>query len=87
MYFLPTDGTPNCILDAKAAAPTVYYRGWASPYTDSYATDQLFTTSISQGVVDRRNAGTSGKIAATWHADDHQLRFIGSFACTRTEML
>ncbi len=80
MYFLPTGGTPNCVLDAKTGVATVYYGGWASPYTDSYATDPLFTTSISQGMVDRRSAGTSGKIAATWYADEHQFRFIGSFA-------
>lgn len=79
LYFLPTSGTPNCVNNANGTT-TVYYGGWASPYTDSYATDPLFTTSISQGMADRRSPGTSGKIAATWYGDNKQLRFIASYA-------
>ena len=79
LYFLPSGGTPNCVANANGTT-TVYYGGWASPYTDSYATDPLFTTSISQGMADRRSPGTSGKIAATWYGDNKQLRFIASYA-------
>ncbi|HEV3154012.1 MAG TPA: hypothetical protein VGZ02_09435 [Candidatus Baltobacteraceae bacterium] len=79
MYFLPSGGTANCVVGPSGAA-TVYYGGWASPYTDSYATDPLFTTSISQGMADRRSPGTSGKVQATWYGDNKQIRFIASYA-------
>jgi len=79
MYFLPSGGTPNCILNPNGSA-TVYYGGWASPYTDSYATDPLFTTSISQGMADRRSPGASSKLQATWYGDNRQIRLIASYA-------
>ena len=63
-YFLPSGGTPQCHANANGTA-SVYYGGWASPYTDSYATDQLFDTSISQGMIDRRSAG--GTTSRTGH--------------------
>jgi hypothetical protein len=83
LYFLPTGGTPNCVSatpGVAGAAATVYYGGWASPYTDSYATDVLFDTSISQGMVDRRSAGSGVKFAGTFYSDNKQVRFIVSHA-------
>ena len=80
LYFLPSGGTPNCSVNPTTGAVTVYYGGWASPYSDSYATDPLFTTSISQGMVDRRSAGTSGKASLTWYAAQKQFRLITSYA-------
>ena len=85
MYWLPASGTPNCVPAAgmagvAGAQATVYYGGWASPYTDSYATDQLFTTSISQGMVDRRSPGSGVKIGGTFYTDHKQIRLIASHA-------
>lgn len=78
-YFLPAGGTPNCHANANGTT-TVYYGGWASPYTDSYATDPLFTTSISQGMADRRSFGNGLKVAGTFYADSKQIRLIASHA-------
>ncbi|MHB8355103.1 MAG: hypothetical protein ACYDDQ_00230 [Vulcanimicrobiaceae bacterium] len=83
MYWLPAGGTPNCTTAApgvKGAVATVYYGGWASPYTDAYATDPLFTTSISQGMADRRSPGSSVKLAGTFFTDNKQVRLIASHA-------
>jgi hypothetical protein len=78
-YFLPAGGTPNCLKNGNGTA-TIYYGGWASPYTDSYATDPLFTTSISQGLIDRRSPGQGGKLAITVYSSDRRFRFIASRA-------
>jgi hypothetical protein len=56
------------------------YGGIASPYTDSYASDPLYTTSISQGVVDARSAGTSYKVALTFTSDNKRVKVILSEA-------
>ncbi len=73
-YFLPQGGTTAAIAtNPVLVGPGLYsvpvkvaYGGLASPYTDSYATDPLYTTSISQGMVDRRSAGFSLKGALTY---------------------
>ncbi|HLI94916.1 MAG TPA: hypothetical protein VKT72_02390 [Candidatus Baltobacteraceae bacterium] len=79
MYFLPTGGTPNCVTNADGST-TVYYGGWASPYTDSYTSDPLYTTSMTGGMVERRSPGSSAKAAATWWTYSHRIRLIASFA-------
>jgi hypothetical protein len=84
-YFLPSGGTPNCIPGAgmagvKGGTAAVYYGGWASPYTDSYATDVLFDTSISQGMVDRRSPGSGVKVAGTFYMAQKRVRLIVSHA-------
>ncbi|HET9028828.1 MAG TPA: hypothetical protein VFN49_01515, partial [Candidatus Aquilonibacter sp.] len=71
-YFLPTGGTAQCTPNADGTT-TLYYGGWASPYTDSYATDPLFTTTLTQGMVDRQSAGDSFKLQATFTSDDKRL--------------
>ena len=63
------DGTTN-----------VYYGGWASPYTDNYATDPFFTTTITQGMADRRAPGTSWKLAATFTSNNKRWIFIAADA-------
>jgi hypothetical protein len=78
-YFLPSGGTANCLTNSNGMT-TVYYGGWASPYTDSYATDTLFTTSISQGLIDRRSPGSGVKFALTLQSADHRARLIASQA-------
>ncbi len=71
-YFLPTGGTGNCHPNSDGTT-SIYYGGWASPYTDSYATDPFFTTSLIQGMVDRRSPGTSAKAQLTFTSNDKRL--------------
>lgn len=78
-YFLPSGGTPNCHTNSNGTT-TVYYGGWASPYTDSYATDPLFTTTISQGMADRRSPGSAVKIAGTFTLFNSRIKFIAAHA-------
>jgi hypothetical protein len=79
LYFLQNGGTPNCRNNANGTT-TVYYGGWASPYTDSYATDPLFTTSISQGMADRRSTGNAFKVAGTFYTFGKRVKLIASHA-------
>ncbi|MGC1381669.1 MAG: copper amine oxidase N-terminal domain-containing protein [Candidatus Baltobacteraceae bacterium] len=77
-YFLPLNAAqcftkPNGMTD-------VYYGGWASPYTDNYDSDPLFTTSPTQGQADRRAPGTSWKVAATFTSTNTKWVFIASDA-------
>ena len=58
----------------------IYYGGWASPYTDNYATDPLFTTSIDQGMADRRAPGTSWKVALTFTSTNKKWVFVATDA-------
>lgn len=78
-YFLPSGGTTNCFNNHNGTT-TIYYGGWASPYTDSYATDPLFATSISQGMADRRSAGNGFKVAATVYMYRKRIKLIASRA-------
>ncbi len=78
-YFLPSGGTPQC-KNNPGGTTTVYYGGWASPYTDGYATDPFFTTSITQGLADRRSPGQGVKLAATVYMFERRIRFITSKA-------
>ncbi|MGZ6147603.1 MAG: hypothetical protein ACXWNP_16585, partial [Vulcanimicrobiaceae bacterium] len=64
LYFFAGQSQTNCKSFSPGTA-TVAYGGIASPYTDNYATDPLYTTQISQGMVDRHAAGQSFKVAAT----------------------
>jgi hypothetical protein len=74
-YFLPSGGTPNCLSRADGTT-NVYYGGWASPYSDSFATDALFTSEFSQTMIDRRSPGHSLKVGATLWSSDKRLRLI-----------
>jgi hypothetical protein len=71
-YFLPSGGTGNCLPAANGQTELVY-GGWASPYTDSYATDPLFVASGTQSMPDRRSPGQAFKVAATFLSDDKQF--------------
>jgi hypothetical protein len=77
-YFLPVNAG-QCFQNANGTT-SVYYGGWASPYTDSYATDPIFTTSISQGIADRRAPGTSWKVSATFTSTNKRFVFFASDA-------
>lgn len=73
-YFAPNAGNgPSCVPGTVPGSATIYYGGWASPYTDSYATDPLFTTSISQGMADRRSPGDAGKLAVSFLSNDKRF--------------
>jgi hypothetical protein len=74
-YFLPSN-TPDCL--TSGAQTQVYYGGWASPYTDGYATDPLYTTQISQGMADRRAPGNSYKVAGTFTSTNNRFVFVAS---------
>jgi len=76
-YFEPSGGTGA----AEKVGTDLYkvaYGGIASPYTDSYASDPLYTTMITQGVVDRRSAGESYKAALVYTTPNKQFKFIAS---------
>jgi hypothetical protein len=48
----------------------------ASPYSDSYATDPLFTTTISQGLADVHKPGSGIKGAVTLQTNNHRWKAI-----------
>lgn len=78
-YFLPTGGTSDC-KSLGGGIYRIYYGGIASPYTEAYATDPIYDTSISQGMVDRHSAGTGYKLAATFQTNNKRIKAILSRA-------
>ncbi|HEY5427312.1 MAG TPA: hypothetical protein VIJ77_12250, partial [Candidatus Tumulicola sp.] len=83
-YFLPGNGGSSgqagvCFTNPNGST-NVYYGGWASPYTDNYATDPFFTTTITQGMADRRAPGTSWKVAATYTSTNKRWVFVAADA-------
>ena len=81
-YLLPAGGT-TAVSPKIAGTADLYkvaYGGIASPYTDSYTSDPLYTTSISQGMVERRSGGFSLKGALTYTAPDKKFVAIVSEA-------
>lgn len=83
-YFLPGNGGSSgqagvCFTHTNGLTD-IYYGGWASPYTDNYATDPLFTSQISQGMADRRAPGTSWRAAATYTSTNKRWVFTASDA-------
>jgi hypothetical protein len=77
-YFLPSNAA-QCFTNPNGTTD-IYYGGWASPYTDSYATDPLFTTSIDQGMADRRAPGTSWKVGLTFTSTNKRWVFVATDA-------
>jgi outer membrane porin, OprD family len=61
---------------APKGTVTCYGGGLASPYTDSYATDPLYTTTISQGLADTHKPGYANKVAGTFQTSNHRFRLI-----------
>ncbi|PZR58487.1 MAG: hypothetical protein DLM50_03120 [Candidatus Meridianibacter frigidus] len=63
---------------AGAPAGTIYCYGGsvASPYSDSYATDPLYTTTISQGLADVHKPGDAQKISGTFQTSNHRFKAI-----------
>ncbi len=75
-YFIPVGGTTPSLKYTKPGIYKVAYGGIASPYTDSLGTDPLYTTMITQGMVDRRSPGNAYKTALVYTTPDKQLRLI-----------
>jgi hypothetical protein len=73
-YFIPNNA-PQCVPGALARTATVFYGGWASPYTDGYVSDPMFATPMTLSVADRHVAGLSSKEALVFTSADR--RFIG----------
>lgn len=52
-----------------------------TPYTHTYATDPLFTTSMTQGLADQTTAGHAVKVKGVyWLGEKRDWRFIASYA-------
>jgi hypothetical protein len=67
-YFVGTT-VPQCFQNPNGTY-SVAYGGFASPYTS--ASDPLFTTSITQGMIER-GAGSSEKLALVYTSSDKRL--------------
>ncbi|HEX3463263.1 MAG TPA: hypothetical protein VHS78_04305 [Candidatus Elarobacter sp.] len=70
-YLIPVNA-PECITNANGAT-TIFYGGFASPYTDAYGTDPLWLTSLTQSPIDRHAPFSGPKIQATWTSNDKRL--------------
>ncbi len=77
-YFLPAGGSASA--EKVGNEYKVAYGGIASPYTDSYASDPIYTTMLTQGMVERRSAGESYKAALGYVTPNQQFRFTASDA-------
>ncbi len=77
-YFLPLNAA-QCFTNPNGTT-NIYYGGWASPYTDNYDSDPLFTTSVTQGMADRRAPGTSWKVGAQFTSTNTKWVFIAADA-------
>jgi hypothetical protein len=78
--FLPLTGNGTAVCSNNPNGSTnLYYGGWASPYTDNYTSDPLFTTMGSQGMIERRSAGTSEKAQVTYTSDNKRITFLAAF--------
>jgi hypothetical protein len=78
-YFLPLNAA-QCFTNKATGLTQIEYGGWASPYTDNYDSDPLFTTNVTQGMADRRAAGTSFKVGLTYTSFNTKWVFIGTDA-------
>ncbi|MDE2235954.1 MAG: OprD family outer membrane porin [Gammaproteobacteria bacterium] len=58
--------------------------GIVSPYSAGYATDPLYTTSMTAGLVEK-GVGNAWKLAGTFYFVDKQLRLIAGYARYNTE--
>ena len=77
-YVLPLNAA-QCFNNPNGTTQ-IEYGGWASPYTDNYDSDPLFTTSVTQGMADRRAAGTSFKAGLQYTTPNTKWIFIATDA-------
>jgi outer membrane porin, OprD family len=73
-------GLPDPSESAPKGFVVCYGGGVASPYTDGYTSDPLYTTSLTQGMSEVTKPGTAAKTTLTWFADNHRLRLLASDA-------
>jgi hypothetical protein len=73
-YFLPTNAA-QCFTNPNGST-TIAYGGWASPYTDNYTNNPVFTTAISQSAADRRAPMSAWSINATFVTRNKRDTFI-----------
>lgn len=73
-YFI-ANNAPECMPGAVAGTATIFYGGWASPYTDGTTQDPVYTTQMTQGAIDRHVAGPSLKFALIFTSADRH--FVG----------
>jgi hypothetical protein len=78
-YFLPLNAA-QCLTNTTTGMTQIEYGGWASPYTDNYDSDPLFTTNVTQGMADRRAPGSSEKVALQYTTPNTKWVWIGSDA-------
>jgi hypothetical protein len=76
-YFIPNNA-PQCVPGSAKGTAQILYGGWASPYTDSYVSDPMFTTEMTQSVADRHVAGNSLREAVVFTSADR--RFVGQLS-------
>ncbi|MGA9418348.1 MAG: copper amine oxidase N-terminal domain-containing protein [Candidatus Cybelea sp.] len=77
-YFLPLNAA-QCF-DNPNGTTSIYYGGWASPYTDNYDSDPLFTTNVTQGMADRRAPGNAFKATGQYTSNNTKWVFIATDA-------
>ena len=63
-YFLPLN-TAQCFNNPNGTT-SIYYGGWAGPYTDNTTSDPFYTTNFLQGQPDRRAPGNSWQATLTF---------------------
>jgi len=77
-FVLPLNA-PQCVNNGNGTE-TIFFGGVASPYTDTYAADPLFSTSLTQGMVDRRAPGDGFKVSVTYTSPNKRLSVYASRA-------
>jgi hypothetical protein len=78
-YFLPLNAA-QCFTNTTTGQTQIEYGGWASPYTDNYDSDPLFTTNVTQGMADRRAPGSSEKVGLQYTTPNTKWVWIGTDA-------
>lgn len=63
LYFVPT-GAAQC--QTRGKNTTIYFGGFAAPFSDGYAWDPLFTTGAAEGQPDRHSPGSSDIVGLTF---------------------
>ena len=76
-YFLP-QGVGQCANRGNGAS-TIYYGGWASPYSDGYSTDPMYTGPLLEGPVDRRSPGNSQALIGIYTSPNARFSFTESY--------
>jgi hypothetical protein len=57
---------------------SIAYGGWASPYTDGYTSDPLYTTQMTTSMPNRRSPGFSWRAAVAYTFDNQRLVFAAA---------